>query len=285
MPREIRGNVSGPMEPVKIGDVVVLHATATLIHIPDDRPDHDGPDEDDQPPEDISAEIEWRRPVAGRGPSLKLALADRKNPAVAAYARGQHLGTHTLTIKPKCDALDPPAGHEPYTADERELARLIMAEGATARGGKEERRAIGYTVVNRRAYTGQPRFPSSIQKIVEQKDKNGKYQYVSVGDPKNSQFENFGKDDYVRDLGKAACDLFKEALQLAREILADETLKSDPIAIGGQGKHGYFFNRATGNKPAGFPNPTHPEWTPRVRKAGKGKDGWTHSFYTIDIPK
>jgi hypothetical protein len=271
MPREIRGSVSGPVEPVKVGDVVVLQATATLI-------------EDDQPPKDISAEIAWRRPVAGRGPSLTLALADRRNPAVAAYARGEHVGTHRLDIKPKCDALDPASGHAPPTADERVLARLIMGEGATAGGGTNERRAIGYTVVNRRAYTGPPpRYPSTIRGVVEQKDKNGNYQYTSVGDPRNHQYKDYGDDRYVRNLEKAACDLFKEALRLAREILADTSLGGDPIAIAAHGKHGYFINQATGDDPDSFPNRTHPAWTPRVRKAGQG--GWTHSFYTIDIPK
>jgi hypothetical protein len=258
------------MDPVKVGDVVVLQATATLI-------------EEDQPPEDISAEIAWRRPVAERGPSLTLALADRRNPAVAAYARGEHVGTHKLNIKPKCDALEPPAGQSPPTADERLLARLIMAEGATAGGGTNERRAIGYTVVNRRAYTGRPRYPSTIRGIVEQKNKDGSYQYASVSDAKNPQYKSYADDHYVRNVDKAACDLFKEALRLAREILADTTLGGDPIATGGQGKHGYFFNQATGNRPRDFPNSTHPDWTPRVRTAGQG--GWTHSFYTIDIPQ
>jgi len=211
---------------------------------------------------DISHLIQWRKPIHGTGPTFSMSFENRKSAVVAIYLNGTWQDSVSLKIICKACELCPPP-----SVDEKLLTRIMMAEGAAC--SSEERRAIGYVVVNRvRFFPGF--FGATLSAVINQ---HKQFRGIS-----NEMYSLLSSDRNVAEkLDFEQCRRYRETLIIAREIFGDQKSANEPLFIE-EGKHAFFMNRATNTPPAG-------DKSPLIRSRTVSK--WEHSFYTriLHAPK
>ena len=214
----------------------------------------------------IPEEIRWRNPCKGRGPKFEMTFQDRKNAIIAAHVRGIH---RSVTLKIVCKALereDSLGNKIPYGDDAIWLARIMAAEGMEC--CLEERKQIGYVILNRRR-KGRPDFPPTIADVILQK---GQFDGV-----KNELFAKTDPKNVADELDVRQCRVFEENLKAAEKILRDGESGSEPVFLK-YGQHAFYFNRS--GDPEKYPREIP---SSRASPIATKKDlGWKHSFYNMD---
>lgn len=203
---------------------------------------------------DISDQIQWRKPERGKGPTFAMTFKNREFATVAIYVNGTWYDSVSLNIVCKACQIQPPP-----SADEKMLSQIIMAEGAAC--SAEERRAIGYVVVNRfRFVPGY--FKGTLEAVI-----NKRGQFRGVG---TKLFKLFGSDRNIAEkLDSEQCQRYRETLLIARDIFGDRWSTKEKLFIE-EGKHAFYMNKATNEPPDGADSPL-------IRS--KTASGMKHSFY------
>ncbi|MFZ2957730.1 MAG: hypothetical protein WA705_12655 [Candidatus Ozemobacteraceae bacterium] len=204
---------------------------------------------------DISHLIQWRKPVRGMGPTFSMSFRNRKSAVVAIYLNGTWYDSVSLQIVCKAAEIQPPV-----STDEKLLARIMMAEGMAC--SVEERRAIGYVVVNRLRFVP-GYFGATMEKVVF---KRGQFDGIT-----NDVFSLLDSDSKIaKELDFEQCRRYRETIIMARQILGDPKSAMEALFIE-EGKHAFYMNRATNYPPDG-------DKSPLIRS--KTVSGMRHSFYT-----
>lgn len=203
---------------------------------------------------DISDQIQWRKPAKATGPKYQLSFQDRKNAIVAIYLSGKRAASVKLKIV--CCPYEPGVT---YTSEIKALARIMMAEGDKC--VPDERRALGYAVVNRLRFYPNI-FGSTLDTVINQPGQFGGIQ--------TDLYELLGSETSIADeLVYQTCGIYKETLKLAREVLADGNSQGE-LLFKQTGQHAFYFNQAADSPPNG-------KITPLIKS--KNDTGWRHSFY------
>ncbi len=204
---------------------------------------------------DISEQIQWRKPVKGMGPTFAMRFKNRDHTTVAIYLNGTQYDSVTPKIVCRACEIQPPP-----SVDEKLLAQIMMAEGIAC--SAEERRAIGYVVINRvRFLPGY--FKKTLEEVIRQK---GQFHGVS-----NDIYKWLGSDRSIAEkLNIEQCQRYRETLIIAREILGDQKSAGERLFVE-EGKHAFYMNRATNDPPDA-------DKSPLLRS--KTVSGMRHSFYT-----
>ncbi|MBF0548626.1 MAG: hypothetical protein HQM08_29620 [Candidatus Riflebacteria bacterium] len=202
---------------------------------------------------DISDLIEWRKPSKATGNTFSISFKNRESATVAIYLAG--VWKASVKLKIVCKACDlKPA----LSDDEMLLARIIMAEGASC--SVEERRTIGYVVVNRYRFFPN-HFKATLKDVIYLNGFDGIH---------NKLFKLLGsKHDIAEKLDYEQCRRYRETLLIAREILGDGESALEQLFVE-DGKHAFFMNQAANHPPDGKNSPLiHSNTTSH----------WEHSFY------
>lgn len=204
---------------------------------------------------DISEQIQWRKPIKATGPTFSMSFESRQFATVAIYLNGTWYDSVSLKIVCKAGQIQPPP-----SVDEKLLTRIMMAEGTAC--SVEERRAIGYVVMNRLRFLPKD-FGRTLYDVINQVGQfagttNDIYRMLATDN------SIAGKIDFEQ------CQRYRETLTLAREILSDRKSEKEVLFVE-EGKHAFFMNRATNTPPSG-------EASPLIRS--KTVSGMKHSFYT-----
>lgn len=241
----------GDTQCVNPGGQVHVTGTATWTPRSDGREsDPDGPDQDDQPPTDVSDQIVVRNQVRGGDFIYTVTASDVRHTKFTGYVGTVAFATVIVPVAHGCPGLDR-AG-----SDALKLAVLLYLEGNTAGGGATEQRAQAYVVVNRSRFgpqRGHGRgFPATIGGVIEQAHHDGGHEFTSL-DPnpatgQASRYWCWTTATCRTCLTATECAKLTALLKIAEDVIADPTGAGDPVMTT-TGQRAFFFIRSATHAP------------------------------------